>query len=138
MKVMQVMLDLAIKGGVLLTEQGQFPADLGIEQDRIAIIAQPGALPAARRELSAEGCLVMPGAIDIHFHVRAPGHPERGTFVTETQAAAAGGVTTVLEMPISVPCCARVEIFENRKALGRRESYVNFGLYGAPGLLDRD
>ncbi len=132
------MLDLAIKGGVLLTEAGQFPADLGIEQDRIAIIAQPGALPAARRELSAEGCLVMPGAIDIHFHVRAPGHPERGTFITETQAAAAGGVTTVLEMPISVPCCARVEVFEDRKALGQRESYVNFGLYGAPGLLERD
>jgi dihydropyrimidinase/allantoinase len=41
-------------------------------------------------------------------------------------------------MPISVPCCARVEVFEQRKALGQRESYVNFGLYGAPGLLDRD
>ncbi|MBP8293782.1 MAG: dihydroorotase family protein [Caldilineaceae bacterium] len=132
------MLDLAIKGGVLLTDAGQFPADLGIEQDRIAIIAQPGALPAARREIVADGCLVMPGAIDIHFHVRAPGHPERGTFITETQAAAAGGVTTVLEMPISVPCCARVEVFESRKALGQKESYVNFGLYGAPGLLDRD
>jgi len=131
------MLDIALKGGLLLTEQGQFPADLGIEQDRIAVIAQPGALPAARRELDATGCLVMPGAIDIHFHVRAPGHPERGTFITETQAAAAGGVTTVLEMPISVPCCARVEVFEARKALGQKESYVNFGLYGAPGLLDR-
>ncbi len=132
------MLDIAIKGGTLLIDQGQFPADLGIEGDRIAMIAAPGALPAARREIEAGGCLVMPGAIDIHFHVRAPGHPERGTFITETQAAAAGGVTTVLEMPISVPCCARVEIFEQRKALGAAESYVNFGLYGAPGLLDRD
>ena len=132
------MLDLAIKGGLVLTEQGQYPADLGIEQGRIAMIAASGALPAARRELNADGRLVMPGAIDIHFHVRAPGHPERGTFITETQAAAAGGVTTLLEMPISIPCCARVEVFENRKALGQRESYVNFGLYGAPGLLDRD
>lgn len=132
------MLDIAIKGGILLTDQGQFPADLGIEGDRIAAIAAGGALPAARREIDAGGCLVMPGAIDIHFHVRAPGHPERGTFVTETQAAAASGVTTVLEMPISVPCCARVEVFEMRKALGERESYVNFGLYGAPGLLDRN
>ena len=132
------MLDFAIKGGVLLTEDGQFPADIGIEQDRVAAIAPPGTLPAARRELNAEGCLVMPGAVDIHFHVRAPGHPERGTFITETQAAAAGGVTTVLEMPISVPCCARVGVLEQRKALGRSQSYVNFGLYGAPGLLDRD
>jgi allantoinase len=40
-------------------------------------------------------------------------------------------------MPISIPCCATVEVFEARKALGRAESLVNFGLYGAPGLLDR-
>ncbi|MCB0068192.1 MAG: D-aminoacylase, partial [Caldilineaceae bacterium] len=66
------MLDIAIKGGTLLTDQGQVSADLGIEGDRIAMIAAPGALPAARREIEAEGCLVMPGAIDIHFHVRAP------------------------------------------------------------------
>jgi len=132
------MLDIAIKGGILLTDQGQFPADLGIEGERIAAIAVSGSLPPARHEIAADGCLILPGAIDIHFHVRAPGHPERGTFPSETQAAAAGGVTTVLEMPISVPCCANVEVFEMRKALGERESYVNFGLYGAPGLLDRD
>lgn len=132
------MLDLAIRGGTLLTEQGAFLADVGVEHDRIAAIAQPGALPSARKTLEVEGCFVLPGIIDIHFHVRAPGHPERGTFLTETQAAAAGGVTTVLEMPISVPCCATAEVLENRKALGERQSYVNFGLYGAPGRLDRD
>ncbi|MEZ4837241.1 MAG: amidohydrolase family protein [Caldilineaceae bacterium] len=41
-------------------------------------------------------------------------------------------------MPISTPGCARRDIFEKRKALGQAEAYVNFGLYGAPGLLDRD
>ncbi|MEZ4641093.1 MAG: amidohydrolase family protein, partial [Caldilineaceae bacterium] len=54
------------------------------------------------------------------------------------RAAAAGGVTTLFEMPISTPGCARRDIFEKRKALGQAEAYVNFGLYGAPGLLDRD
>ena len=132
------MLDLAIKNGTVVTAQGQVMADVGIEGGQIALLAQPGALPAARREIDADGCLVLPGAIDIHFHVRAPGHPQRGTFITETQAAAAGGVTTVLEMPISVPCCARVEVFQARRALGEAQSYVNFGLYGAPGLLDRE
>ncbi len=132
------MLDIAIKGGTLLSEEDRVVADLGIEHDRIALIAQAGGLPAARREIDATGCFVLPGAIDIHFHVRAPGHPQRGTFITETRAAAAGGVTTLLEMPISVPGCARKEILESRKQLGLAQSLVNFGLYGAPGLLDRD
>lgn len=132
------MLDLAIKGGTVVLETGVFPADIGIEGTQITHLVRNGSLPPARREMNAEGMLVLPGAIDIHFHVRAPGHPERGTFTTESHAAVAGGVTTVLEMPISVPCCATPEIMERRKALGEAESFVNFGLYGAPGLLDRD
>lgn len=131
------MLDIAIVGGAVVTVDGIFPADIGLEGDKIALVASPGSLPAARREIVAEGMLVMPGTIDIHFHVRAPSYPERATFTSETQAAAAGGVTTILEMPISIPCCATVEVFESRKALGMAESLVNFGLYGAPGLLDR-
>lgn len=132
------MLDIAIKGGTVLNEDTVLPADVGIEGDQIVMVAAPGSLPPARRELDAEGMLVLPGAIDIHFHVRAPGHPERGTFETETQAAAAGGVTTLLEMPISVPGCARRAILESRRALGEARSLINFGLYGAAGLLDRD
>jgi allantoinase len=132
------MLDMAIKGGTVVTEAGATPADIGIESDKIAFVARAGALPEARQEINAEGMLVLPGAIDIHFHVRAPAHPERGTFATETRAAAAGGVTTVLEMPISTPGCARRDILEDRKALGLADAYVNFGLYGAPGLLDRN
>ncbi len=132
------MLDLAIKGATLVTDEDVYAADLGVEGDRIAAIARPGALPPARSEIAADGCYLLPGAIDIHFHVRAPGHPQRGTFVTETQAAAAGGVTTILEMPISVPGCARRDILISRRNLGEAQSYVNFGLYGAPGLLDRD
>jgi allantoinase len=129
---------MAIRGGTVVTETNTFPADIGIEGGKIALIAHHDALPAARREINAEGLLVLPGIIDIHFHVRAPAHPERGTFITETQAAAAGGVTTLLEMPISTPACATAAILASRKALGEAQSYVNFGLYGAPGLLRRD
>ncbi len=99
---------------------------------RLVVVCPP---PAAR--FDATGLLILPGFIDIHFHVRAPAHPQRGTWESESRAAAAGGVTTVFEMPISTPGCARRDIFESRKALGAAESYVNFGLYGAPGLLDR-
>lgn len=132
------MIDLSIRGGEVVTEVGVFHADVGIEGDKIAVISVNGNMPPARREINAEGCLVMPGAVDIHFHVRAPAHPARGTFITETQGAAAGGVTTLLEMPISSPAAARSDIFEQRKKLGESQTYVNFGLYGAPGLLDRE
>ena len=132
------MLDIAIKGGTVVNATGSAPADVGIEDGVIAVIARSGTLPTARHEIAADDLLVMPGVIDIHFHVRAPGHPERATFASETRAAAAGGVTTLLEMPISIPGCARPDILEDRKALALSEAYINFGLYGAPGLLDRD
>ena len=132
------MLDIAIKGATVVTELGSFQADVGVEEDKIATVARNGGLSAARREINADGKLLLPGIIDIHFHVRAPAHPQRGTFATETRAAAAGGVTTILEMPISTPGCARRDILEARKALGLSEAVVNFGLYGAPGLLNRD
>ena len=79
------MLDIAIKGGAIVTLDGVYPADIGLEGDKIALVAAPGSLPAARQEIIAEEMLVMPGAIDIHFHVRAPSYPERATFPSETQ-----------------------------------------------------
>ena len=131
------MLDIAIKGATVINATGRLVADVGIEHDRVALVAQPGSLPPARQEINADGLLLLPGIIDIHFHIRAPGHPERATFASETRAAAAGGVTTLLEMPISIPGCARRTILEDRKALALTESYVNIGFYGAPGLLDQ-
>lgn len=132
------MLELAVRGGMVVTETGILAADIGIENSTIVQLAAPGALPGARRELIADGCFVLPGVIDIHFHVRAPANPERATFASETRGAAAGGVTTLLEMPVSVPSCATLEVFEARKALANQEAYINFGLYAAPGLGNRD
>ncbi len=132
------MLDLAIVGGTAVTPDGRQSVDIGVEGDQITLVVPSGGLPAARRTVNAEGQLVLPGAIDIHFHCRAPAHPARGDFATETRAAAAGGVTTVFEMPISKPGCATPDIFRARRALGEANVYVNFGLYGAPGTLRRE
>ncbi|MFN8496362.1 MAG: amidohydrolase family protein [Anaerolineae bacterium] len=132
------MLDLAIVGGRAVLPSGIEDADIGIQDGQIAIVGRQGQLPAARTTIVATDQLVMPGAIDVHFHCRAPAHPARGDFATETRAAAAGGVTTVFEMPIAKPGCATPEIFRARRALGEASVYVNFALFGAPGLLDRD
>src|SRR4051794_2250601 len=103
-------LELAIVGGRVVTPAGQLMADIGVSDGRIALIAAPGELPAARRTLDAQGLLVLPGIIDAHFHCRAPAYPERGDFATETAAAAAGGVTTVFEMPITKPPVLNAEV----------------------------
>ncbi|GAI04803.1 unnamed protein product [marine sediment metagenome] len=56
-----------------------------------------------KKIIDAEGKMVLPGTVDPHVHIRAPGHDERETFESGTKDAALGGVTTVIEMPISVP-----------------------------------
>lgn len=125
-----------IINGTIIQGSQTFPADLVIEDGIISEIRQPGVGQRKGSVIDAAGLLVLPGAIDIHFHCRAPAYPERGDFATETRAAAAGGVTTVFEMPISKPGTSTAEVFATRKELGAKDAYVNFGLYAAPALLD--
>jgi dihydropyrimidinase/dihydroorotase/allantoinase len=131
------LVDLAINGGLVVSEHGRVVADVGIAEGRIAALALPGHLPEAARTIDASGMLVLPGAIDVHFHSRTPAYPERGDFYTETRAAAAGGVTTVLEMPISKPGCATPETFRNRRRLVEEQAIIDVALFGAPGTLNR-
>ena len=128
--------DVVIRGGTVVTEDGVQLADVAVTSGRIAALLTPGTETAASEVIEASGLHVLPGAVDIHFHVRAPAYPERGTVSSETKAAAAGGVTTLFEMPISKPCCATPEVFRNRRDLFADQAYVDFALYGAPGTLD--
>ena len=128
-------IDLALRGGSLILPDGEVKADLLVAEGRIAGIVAPGTPVEAREVLDVEGKHVLPGVIDVHFHVRAPAYPERGTVESETRAAAAGGVTTLFEMPISKPCCATPEIFRDRRDHFASRAHVHFGLYGAPGRL---
>jgi allantoinase len=132
------MFDTLIRGGTVVTEEGSRRLEVGITNGKIAALLEPGTQVEAKIFIDARGHHVLPGAIDIHFHIRAPAYPERGTVASETRAAAAGGVTTLFEMPISKPCCATPDIFRQRRELFARDAYVNFALYGAPGLLDAE
>lgn len=130
-------MDLSITGGEVVTERGRLRADVGIAEGRIAAVVAPGHLGEASETVDATAMLVLPGGVDAHFHSRTPAHPERGDFYTETQAAAAGGVTTVLEMPISKPGCATPETFRSRRRLIEEQAIIDVALYGAPGTLNR-
>jgi len=132
------MYDTIIVNGEVITERAVEAVDLAINEGKITAVVARGTPLEAREIIDAHGHYVIPGAVDIHFHCRAPAYPQRGDFATETRAAAAGGVTTIFEMPISKPCCATGEIFRARRALGEANAYVNFALFGAPGLLKRE
>jgi dihydroorotase (multifunctional complex type) len=73
---------------------------------------------------------VLPGAIDVHVHSRDPGFPEKEDFGTLTDAAAAGGVTTVIDMPNTVPAVDNEAVLEAKAALARSRAKVDFGLWG--------
>lgn len=133
--------DLVVKGGRIVnpsyeSEHATRPGTLVVEDGRVAALLDPVADPPAREILDATDMLVLPGAIDPHFHCRAPSFPQRGDFATESRAAAAGGVTTIFEMPISNPGVATTHALTTRGALVERDAYVNIALYGAPGLLE--
>lgn len=131
------MIDTLIRGATVVTLFGEERLEVALQDGKIAALLAPGSKLEARDTIDATGKHLLPGAIDIHFHVRAPAYPERGTVASETRAAAAGGVTTIFEMPISKPCCATPEIVRQRREHFAKEAHVNFALYGAPGTLKR-
>ncbi len=127
--------DLAIAGGTLVTPDGERPGTLLIAGGLIAGIAAPGESFDAGQIVDASGQDVLPGCIDIHCHIRAPAYPHRGTVETETAACAAGGITTVFEMPITNPCCNTPEQVALRRDHFAARAHVDYGLYAAPLTL---
>ena len=108
-----------------------------VEDGRISSIRQgpaaPEELAQAQQVLDAGGKLLIPGGIDPHVHLRDPGNPERETFATGTMAAAAGGVTTLMEHPISKPPQYSVKILENRIRVADAQAFVDYAFVGAAG-----
>ena len=73
----------------------------------------------------------MPGAIDMHAHFEDPGHTEREDFTTGTMAAAAGGITTVIEHPLTYPPVTTTELYREKREMASGKVVVDFGLWGA-------
>ena len=128
-------LDTLIAGGEVLLPDGPCRADLGLSAGKVAGLYAPGTAPDAAEVIDATGQAVLPGIVDIHFHVRAPAYPKRGTVQSETRAAAAGGVTTLFEMPISKPCCSTPGELTRRRDHFAENAFIDFALYAAPGDL---
>lgn len=126
--------DTIIRNAAVMIPEGLADLDVAIAGGAIAALLPRGAGMAAE-VIDGTGQHLLPGAIDIHFHIRAPAYPERGTVASETRAAAAGGITTLFEMPISEPCCSTAERVEMRRAHFAEHAFINFAMFGAPGDL---
>lgn len=125
-------LDLAIRGGQVLTPDGVRPGTVAVRGGRIVAILPPGAEPEAQETVEAAGAIVLPGAIDIHCHIRSPAYPNRGSVETETGAAAKGGITTLFEMPITDPCCNSPERVALRRDHFATRALTDFAMFAAP------
>ncbi|SIQ46068.1 dihydropyrimidinase/allantoinase [Rhizobium sp. RU35A] len=124
-----------IRNAHIVSSDGIAAADVALAYGKIAAMVAPGTPVAADHVIDATGLHLLPGVIDIHCHVRAPAFPERGSVESETRAAAAGGITTLFEMPISKPCCNSAERVMIRRDHFADRALVDFALYAAPGDL---
>ena len=127
--------DLAIRGATVISN-GAYARDILIRDGRVASFAEPGASTAAE-EIDARGLYALPGVIDAHVHFNEPGRTEWEGWESGSRAAAAGGITTVIDMPLnSLPPVIDGASFDAKRACAERSSVVDFALWG--GLVDAD
>jgi allantoinase len=127
--------DLAIRGALVISD-GAYARDILIREGRVSALVEPGA-SEAQREIDARGLLALPGMVDAHVHFNEPGRTDWEGWASGSRAAAAGGTTTVLDMPLnSVPPVLDGDSFDVKRAAAENASIVDFGLWG--GLVDAD
>jgi allantoinase len=113
--------------------------DIGISEGKIVALA-PDLSGSAKSEIDARDLAIFPGVIDAHVHFNEPGRTDWEGFATGSRAAAAGGTTTVFEMPLNAhPPTTNRENFELKRSAAAASSVVDFGLWGGlvPGNLEQ-
>ena len=133
------MTELVMRGERVLIDGALRPATIQIRDGRIAAVGEPDDVGSGIPVHDAGSSVLMPGLVDTHVHVNEPGRAEWEGFETATRAAAAGGVTTVLDMPLnSIPATNNVDALERKQAIARGRCHVDVGFIGGvvPGNTD--
>ncbi|MEM1089373.1 MAG: dihydroorotase [Pseudomonadota bacterium] len=120
--------DLLIRNALLVNEGRRWESDILINKGRIEKLAA-GIDSAARREIDADGKLVLPGMIDDQVHFREPGLTHKGDIESESRAAVAGGITSFMEMPNTNPTTTSAERLAEKYALGKQKAWANYAFY---------
>lgn len=128
---------LLIRGGMVASGRGVTRLDVRIVDGAIVEVGKDLTV-SVERVIEADGLHVLPGIIDAHSHMWEPGLASRPDFRDDTASAAAGGITTIIDHPLTPPEIVTRPRFEDKVRLGERSSYVDFALHGGldPDHLD--
>lgn len=127
--------DVLIRANRVIGPVGEVPASVGVRDGRIAAVEPPDVeLDAAEVVRLDDDEVLLPGLVDTHVHVNDPGRAEWEGFGTATRAAAAGGITTIVDMPLnSLPPTVGVDELERKRDVARGKVHVDVGFWG--GLI---
>jgi dihydroorotase len=123
-----------IRNATLVNEGKSFKGDLLIKGEIISAIGAPGQVqaPEGSESIDASGLLLIPGVIDDQVHFREPGLTHKGDIFSESCAASAGGITSFMDMPNTVPQTVTLEALNEKYLLGSEKSLINYSfLIGA-------
>jgi allantoinase len=123
--------DLIVRSRRVVTPAGIGPAAIHIRDGVIRSVRVGGEAPRAAAEYDAGDLVVMPGLVDTHVHINEPGRTGWEGFACATRAAAAGGVTTLIDMPLnSIPATTSRDAFHQKLAAARGQCWVDVGFWG--------
>jgi allantoinase len=134
------MIDLVLRVARAILPDGEAAADIGIRNGRISAIAPPGSLIGDRTVEYGPDVVLLPGLVDTHVHVNEPGRTAWEGFSTATDAAARGGVTTIVDMPLnSIPPTVGVEELNLKQTTAAPKARIDIGFWGGaiPGNTHR-
>lgn len=125
-----MMWDQIILNGTIVTPENEYSSNIYIKDGKIAAISDKGLEGETLETIDADGLYVLPGLIDTHVHSRDGGATHKEDFFHSTQAAAAGGITTIFEMPNTNPPVNNAENFKKQVENLKQKAHVNFGVWG--------
>jgi allantoinase len=132
--------DLVILSTRVVTPEGTAPAAVAISDGVVTAIHDHGAGPDSPRRLDVGDAVLLPGGVDTHVHVNEPGRTEWEGFETATRAAAAGGITTIVDMPLnSVPVTTTTAALELKARAAAGHATIDYAFWGGvvPGNTDQ-
>lgn len=123
------MTNYLIKGGTIVNEGKSFVGDILLRNGFIEKIDASISLPQNVVEIDAQGQFVLPGCIDDQVHFREPGLMHKGTIFSESRAAVAGGITSFMEMPNTIPNALTQTLLANKYNIAAQSSLANYSFF---------